>query len=306
MCRITHLNYPQGASINSFIDPEDCKTNYQTLDMALKCKCGKGCFMAKEDFKSAFCNVPMCFNDLLLLGIKVQGQFFIDCCLSFGAAVSCQVFEKIAMLIHWIAQKRAGYAFVHYLDDFFMVDKLSHTCSYIMGMFKQVCHEVGMPISPDKSVGPVQVIEFLDLTIDSVFMVVQVPQDKLQDISITLITMIKKWKATGYELESLAAKLNFILRIIPAGRSFSQRIYQAQIGIKKKLHIDLKVLVLQDIHMWRTFLSKFRGWNPIVDIKHLSHHPVEVVAGAAGSAQWAGVFGCPIPVTGCMVNGSLR
>ena len=36
MHRITHLSYPRGTSINSFIDLEDCKTNYQTLDMALK------------------------------------------------------------------------------------------------------------------------------------------------------------------------------------------------------------------------------------------------------------------------------
>ena len=129
MPRITHLSYPQVMSINSFIDPEDCKTNYQTLDMALKlmAKHGQGYFMAKEDFKSVFHNIPMCFSDLSLLGIKIQGQFFIDCCLSFGAAVSCQVFEKIATLIHCIAQKRSGYAFSHYLDNFFMVHKLSHT-----------------------------------------------------------------------------------------------------------------------------------------------------------------------------------
>ena len=180
----------------------------------------------------------MCFRDLSPLGIKVQGQFFIDCYLSFGAAVSCQIFEKIANLIHWIAQKRAGYAFVHYLDDFFMVHKLNHTCGYIMGTFKQVCHEIGMPISLDKSIRPVQVIEFMGLTIDSVLMVVRVPDNKLQDISSILITMIKKQKATGCELEFLAGKLNFISRIIPAGMRFIQRIYQMQIGIKKKLHID--------------------------------------------------------------------
>ena len=154
-----------------------------------------------------------------------------------------------------------------------------------MDTFKQVCHEIGMPISLDKSVGPVQVIEFLGLTIDSVLMVVRVLQDKFQDISSILITMIKKCKATGYELESLAGKLNFISRIIPAGRSFIQRIYQVQIGIKKKLHIDLKAPVLQDLHMWRTFLSKFMGWNPVVDIEQLSHYPLEVVADAAGSAN---------------------
>ena len=113
---------------------------------------------------------------------------------------------------------------MNYLDDFFTVHKLNHTCGYIMGTFKQVCYEIGMPISPEKSVGSVQVIEFLGLTIDSVLMVVRVPDDKLQDISSILITMITKCKATGYELESLAGKLNFISRIIPAGRSFIQRI----------------------------------------------------------------------------------
>ena len=208
-------------------------------------KHGQGCFMVKEDFKSAFCNIPMSFYDLSLLGIKVQGQFFIDCCLPFGAAISCQVFKNIATLIHWIAQKRAGYVFVHYLDDFFPLHKLSHACSYIMGIFKQVCNEIGMPISLDKLVGPVQVIEFLGLTIDSVLMVVRVPGNKLQDIS----TMIKKQKTTGYELESLAGKLNFISRIILAERSFIQRIYQVQIGTKKKLHIDLKAPALQDLHI---------------------------------------------------------
>ena len=44
-----------------------------------------------------------------------------------------------------------------------------------MATFKQVCDEVGMPISPDKSVGPVQIIQFLGLTIDTVHMVIQIP-----------------------------------------------------------------------------------------------------------------------------------
>ena len=214
--------------------------------MAIKqvAKYGCGCFMAKEDFKSAFQNVQMCYDDLQLLGTKVQGQFFRDCCLPFGAAVSCQVFEKIATLIQWIAQKRAGFAFVHYLDDFFTVHKLGPVCGEIIGTLRQVCPEISIPISLDKSVGPVQIIEFLGLTIDSILMVVRISQDKLQDIRGILFNMIKKQKAMGYELESIAGKLNFISRIIPAGCCFFQRIYQVQISIKKKLHIDLKARVL--------------------------------------------------------------
>ena len=111
--------------------------------------------MAKEDFKSAFHHVPMQFADLHFLGIKVKGQFFIDNCLPFGASISCAIFKDILTLIHWIMERRAGHAMIHYLDDFFTVHKLAYICGNIMGSFKQVCQEIGMPVSPEKAVGPV-------------------------------------------------------------------------------------------------------------------------------------------------------
>ena len=118
---ITHFSHPQGSSINSFIAPEDTETHYQTFEAAVQLVAchGRGAYMAKEDFKSAFRNVPMRYQDLNLLGIKVQGKFFIDCALPFGASISCAIFEDIVTLIHWITEKRACKTFIHYLDDFF-------------------------------------------------------------------------------------------------------------------------------------------------------------------------------------------
>ena len=40
-----------------------------------------------------------------------------------------------------------------------------------------------MPVSPEKAEGPVQVIQFLGLTIDMVLMVIKVLDDKRADIS---------------------------------------------------------------------------------------------------------------------------
>ena len=87
MCWITHLSYPKGSSINTFIYPGDAETHYQTFETAvsLVAKAGPDVFMAKEDFKSAFQNVPMAFSELNLLGVKVEGNYFIDCKLPFGA-----------------------------------------------------------------------------------------------------------------------------------------------------------------------------------------------------------------------------
>ena len=181
---ITHLSHLRGRSINAFIDPEDAQMHYQSFEAAVElvARAGQGSYMTKEDFKSAFHNVPMCFADHHLLGIKVRGQFFIDNCLPFGASISCAIFEDIATLIHWIAERHVGHAMIHCLDDFFMVHKLAYVCSSIMASFKEVCKEIGMPVSAEKSVGSVQVIQFLGLTIDTVWMVIKVPEDKKADI----------------------------------------------------------------------------------------------------------------------------
>ena len=164
MHHITHLSHPQGSSINSFIAPEDAETHYQTFEMAVQLVAhqGQGAYRAKEDFRSAFHNVPMRYQDLSLLGIKVQGKFFIDCALPFGASISCAIFEDISTLIHWIAEKRAGQKFIHYLDDFFMVNRYSHVCVQTMNMLKQVCQDIQMLIVPEKSDVPATAVKFTD------------------------------------------------------------------------------------------------------------------------------------------------
>ena len=106
-----------------------------------------------------------------------------------------------------------------------------------------------MPVSPDKSEGPTQVIEFFCLTIDTIQMVVRIPKDKMQDLTLMLIHIIRKHKATTAELKSLAGKLNFIAKAVPAGRNFTKRVYQCFQGVSKHRHIDLKQPVLADLRM---------------------------------------------------------
>ena len=257
MYHITHLSHPQGSSINSFIAPEDAETHYQTFEATVQlvaCQ-GKGAYMAKEDFKSAFRNVPMRYQDLNLLGIKVQGKFFIDCALPFGASISCAIFEDISMLIHWSAERRAAQKFIHNLDDFFTVHKYAQVCGQTMGILKQVCQEIQMPITPEKLEGPATVVEFLGLTLDTEHMIIHIPEDKLEDIAGIIAKMIKARKATSWELQSLAGKLNFITKVVPAGKVY--KINLPSPGVLHHCLIDLRSPVLSDLRMWKVFLAKF-------------------------------------------------
>ena len=225
--------------------------HYQSFEAAVQLVThqGPGAFMAKEDFKSASLNVPMCYEDLNLLGIKVHVQFFIDCALPFEAFISCAIFEDIATLINWIAEKRVAQKFINYLDDFFTVHKYAAICGQTMATLKQVCKEINMPIAPEKSEGSTTVVDFLGLTPDTTCMVIRVPEDKMRDIASIIAKMIKTRKAMSWELQSLAGKLNFIAKVVPAGKCFIKCVYRAQAGIPHHRHIDLWSPVLADLRM---------------------------------------------------------
>ena len=96
-----------------------------------------------------------------------------------------------------------------------------------MGVLKQVCQEIQMPIAPEKLESPATVVEFLGLILDTEHMIIHFPQNKLQDIAGIIAKMIKARKVTSWELQSLAGKLNFIAKAVPAGKSFIKQIYQA-------------------------------------------------------------------------------
>ena len=297
MYRITHLSHPQGKSINSFIAPEDAETHYQTFELAVQlvAKHGKGSFMAKEDFKSAFHNVPMQFQDLNLLGIKVQGKLFINCALPFGASISCAIFEDVSTLIYWIAEKRACQKFIHYLDDLFMVHYISQVCSNTMQVLKDVSQEIKMPIVPEKSEGSSTIVEFLGLTLDTELMVVHIPAEKLQDIKTIIGKMLKSRKATSWELQSIAGKLNFVTKAVPAGKCFIKRIYEAQAGVPQHHHVDLRSPGLSDLRMWKVFTEQFQSWTPIVDKDVLHQNAVEQYAYASSNASLGGGSLAPPP-----------
>ena len=112
-------------------------------------------------------------------------------------------------------------------------------------------------------------------------MVVRIPKDKMQNITLILITIIWKRKTTAAELDSLAGKLNFVTKAVLAGRSFTKRVYQSFHGIPKHRHIDLKQPVLVDLWMWKLFLIHFKGWKPIIHPSVQRSQIVELFADAS-------------------------
>jgi len=75
--------------------------------------------MAKFDVASAYRNVAIRPCDRPLLGMKWQGQYFVNMVLPFGLRSASFIFTAIADLVAWILVHNYDITFLrHYLDDF--------------------------------------------------------------------------------------------------------------------------------------------------------------------------------------------
>ena len=136
------------------------------------------------DLKSAFRLLPVYPGDSDLLGYKIEEQFYIDKCIPMECSVSYATFERFSTFLHWVIENKSGSKNNdHYLDDFlFCGEKGTNECSNLMLQFEKNCSEIGVPIANEKTEGPSTIIEYLGLTIDTVNMLMKIPEKKVQDL----------------------------------------------------------------------------------------------------------------------------
>ena len=72
--------------------------------------------------------------------------------------------------------------------------------------------------------GPLTVMSFLGLILDSVKQEIRLPPDELPELTHELDRWSTRCKATKRELLSLIGKLSFAARAVPVGRLFLRRL----------------------------------------------------------------------------------
>ena len=289
---VIDLSYPyDNTSVNKNIPDEIASVKYTSFEQAIDLLLQSGPFssMAKADIKSAFRIIPVHPDDYRYLGFTVQGKYYYDVNLPMGCSISCAVFEAFARALHWILEHKLGIINVlHYLDDWFFVEKSDKDCEYDLHIFKHITTKLGVPLAPEKLEGPSKVLSFLGIELDSIQMEARIPQNKLQKYRTALDNIIQSDSVPMGELRSLAGKLNWTLSIIPSGRAFLRRLYDAFSHIDDpRLMIPINSGLQQDLKTWQTFLNEYNGrhflaYYPIRDATELNlHADASFKAGAA-------------------------
>lgn len=155
---ILDLSSPEGASVNA--------SPYFEEAARLIMEAGVGALLSKIDIKDAYRIVPVHPDDWPLLGMKWQGQYFMNTRLHFGLLSAPKKCTAVSDAIQWILIHQGMPTNIHYLDDVFFIDRPG--CQPVALIFARALMEVlGVPTAQHEVVGPATSLTFLGIELDS-------------------------------------------------------------------------------------------------------------------------------------------
>ena len=293
--RVIHdLFFPIGDSVNSGIPREYAQVKYSSVYDAIQhiLDLGPNCYLAKTDILSAFRIIPIHRDDIHLLGFKWNDLYYFDKCLPMGCSSSCQIFESFSTSLEWIVlQHLYGVKVIHLLDDFLFIAPNYSMCLKALQIFQMICQDIGVPLSPEKTVGPSQILPFAGIQLNTVEMFASLPDDKVTKF-IGLIDLLLQSKTVRKRVvESLCGMLNFACCIVLPGRAFSRRLYDIVIGIPQPYyHVKMTKSVKQDLWVWKIFLSNYNYKTFFLDQYWISSDQLQLYTDSSGSIGYGAVY----------------
>ena len=211
------------------------------------------------------------------------------------------LFNRLADAIQWILHHHFAieHSF-HYLDDFFLAGAgNSSACSTSLAHMLSLCDLLGIPLKPDKIVGPTTTMTFLGIELDTVAQQARLPPDKHAALTSELDGFVTKYSkrasCSKRSLLSLIGKLAFACKVVPAGRIFLRRLLDLAHSVKElHHHLHISREALQDVLWWRDFSQTWNGtsffldptWTPASDLQIFTDASSTLGYGAFWNGAW--------------------
>ena len=201
------------------------------VDMALGVKeqSGEPAWFVKLDISSCFLSFPIHPDDLGMFYCQAGGEFFQFLSLVFGRKDAPRV---VSMLLNVVSASLAdaGVSHVRYLDDFLVVATTAPRAWACAHEAARQFVEFGLALALEKVEGPLQVIEFLGVIIDSVEEILAISEARKAELQALLEAFGKRKSASVKPLQSLQGKLAFAATVLPGARPFLRRIIDMSRG----------------------------------------------------------------------------
>ena len=147
------------------------------------------CFMASADLRHAYYSVLMAREVRKFLRFMWKGKIFEYCSLPNGIACAPRYFTKLLKPV-FAKLRQMGHTSSGYIDDSLLVSDTKEQCGVNVKDTVHVMEGVGFLIHQSKSVLiPTQYIGFLGNRINSIDMIVYLPEEKKQVIKIECLKL---------------------------------------------------------------------------------------------------------------------
>ena len=304
---IYDLSFPYSdQSINNCIPEEHATVEYHFIDelIDLALQLGKNIWGVSLDISHAYCNLPLRFSQLRLMGFSLNGKFFINCTLPFGASSSFKIFEQVNSILEWIICNETSWKWIsHFLDDYPMLGPTREALLKQIEKFLAIMQRIGLPITHEKTLGPTQQLPYLGLLLNLVEHLLEIPDDKrvknIARIDHLLTAFQNRKSVTVKDIQKVAGSLNFICSAIPAGKPFLCALHQLTRSCHGKRicsghHRRISREVYEDLSMFCTFLvecaeKKYHS-IPFPIKLNIFNSDIQLFADSNGSAENG--FGC--------------
>ena len=226
-------------------------------------------WMYKKDLRRAYRQIPVDPGDINMLGFYWKDNFFIDVFLPFGlrsAAMACQRITNSVSYIH----KINGFDICNYLDDFAGAE-LCDKAQQASNSLSNTLEHLGLEEALDKCCSPSNVMTFLGILFDTKQMIIQVTDDRLQEIHELLSVWINKRSANKKQLQSLIGKLQFVAKCVRPGRLYISRLLNVLSKLKLQHHrFKLSTEFKKDLKWWILFMDHYNDISLMHDTKWLT------------------------------------
>ena len=131
-------------------------------------------------------------------------MYYFDRALVIGLSSSCAISESFSTALEWVSLNLLNAsAVLHILDDFLFITKTKEQCARDLQNFIFMCDYLGVPLAPEKLVGPDTVLQCAGITLDSVLFEARLPEDMLAKCRVMLHNFYTRGTVTLKELHGM-------------------------------------------------------------------------------------------------------
>ena len=306
---ILHLSAPVGNATNELPWPTGLSADMQLSSISDAVdSLEKDSWMAKEDLRWGYKNVPVHPSSLTLLGFEWDGLHYCETALPFGLDRAPAIFNQLSTAVAaevvrlWEEEgnRKEGDHIHVYLDDFLLVTRSQVTLTLLHKLFNTTVQALGLQVNASKTELPSQCAEYLGVVLDVERWTMYLSEKKRVKLVGLLQAVLDTKRSLKRHLESLVGRLVWASQTVVGGMTFTRSLINSHVKVRAAHHLCRITLENRaDLEWWIEALSvahpkSLRAESAPVDIPHTHNRTDACTEGEGGfynGQGWAVKYG---------------